>query len=462
MSSQAYHHHHVIAERMRVLLLFALLVSTSPLATAFHGGDDDREPQHLDIYSAEEDEVQLFDNVVYLTEKESEEFFSFVIGKNETSLEDFQLTLYLERVPSSLKELRKDDILVAAVTPPESLYHFPWDDTPWFESVNERLAWDGLLHRVIAVEETDDGWRFQLEQATLADAIERGTIIIKASRMIRSIQEGEEEMFGLDPYISQEGDHYRKIRLHTTDMHCTPGRFQVDTVENVEFQDGIEADIAYSAVLHMIYEFSFDSGQIENAKLGAKICQAGSLALRAAHRVDKEWLLWKDKSRPQVFRVGLLPIVARAGGSLTYGLNTSAELEQQDPIFLKHHLQRQANRSQGIWSLSGPELASPTIHIPDPSLYIDVEATSKLVPQLEVILYGLAGPYIQASGATTLGWHSAPSEASLRAGLTLQAGIQQARPVVSLCQQGECEKTLASCEWDWDFDQLAFGTPRCE
>lgn len=443
-------------QRMIGLLILSLQVSFSPLATAFHDGSD--ESQHLDLYSAEDDEVQLFDHVVYLTNEESEELFSFVSGQDETEPGSPFLTLYLESLPLSLEGLNSGNILAAAVTPPESLYHDLWDDTLWQPNAKERLAWDGLLHHVNALEEIDDGWQLRLERAVLADAIKQGTLVVEASTMIRS----REEMFGLEPYIYQEGGHYRKVSWNTANMHCTPGRFQVDTVENIELPYGVNADIAYSAVLHMTYALMFDNGQTEHAELDAEICQAGSLKLRADNEVDKEWLLWKGRSRPKVFRVGWLPIVARAGGSLTYGLNASAELEQQDPILLKHHLQRQVSRSQGSWSLTGPELTPPAFHVPDPSLYTDVETTSKLVPKLEVILYGLAGPYIQAAGTTTLGWHSDPSGPSLRAGLTLQAGIQQAHPVITLCQQGECEKTLGNCEWEWDFDQLAFNGPGCE
>ncbi|CAM3968347.1 hypothetical protein VRRI112168_08260 [Vreelandella rituensis] len=443
------------SQRLIGWLILTLLASFSPLASAFHDGDD--QPQHLDIYSSDDDEVQLFARVVPLTAEASEEFFAIVSGQGETERES-QLTLYLDLLPSSLDGLSTGDVLAAAVTPPERLYHEPWQDTLWQPSAKERLAWDGLLHRVIALEEIDDGWQLRLERATLADAIEQGTLIIEAKTMIRS----RNEMFGLEPHIYAEGDHYRKVGLHTAELHCTPGRFQVDTVERIVFPYGVEADIAYSAVLHLTYALTFDNGQVERVELNTDICQAGSLKVRVENEVDEEWLLWKERSRPTVFRVGWLPIVARAGAGLTYALETGAGFRQQEPVLLKHHLQRQTSWSQGDWRFDGPELTPPAVHVPDPSLYIDVETTSKLIPQLEIILYGLAGPYIQAPGSTTLGWHSNPSGPSLHANLTLQAGIQQTHPVISLCKQGDCEKILGSCEWQWDFSHHAFNDRKCE
>lgn len=442
------------SQRLIGWLILSLLASFSPLATAFHEGDD--QPHHLDLYSASDDEVQLFDHVLPLTTEESEELFSIVSRQGETE-RDTQLTLYLSLLPSSLDGLSTGDILAAAVTPPESLYHDPWQDSLWQPNIKERLTWDGLLHRVIALEEIDDGWQLRLERVTLADAIKQGTLVIKAKTMIRS----RNDMFGLEPYIYAEGEHYRKVSLHTAELHCAPGRFQVDTVEGIELPYGVEADIAYSAVLQLTYELTFDNGQLERVELATDICQAGSLKAHVEHEVNEEWLLWKDRSRPKVFRVGWLPIVARAGASLTYGLAAGAGFRQQEPMLLKHHLQQQASRSQGSWQFDGSSLTPPAIHVPEPSLYIDVETTNKLVPQLEIILYGLAGPYIQAAGSTVLGSHSDSAGSSLRANLTLQAGVQQTHPVISLCRQGDCEKILGSCEWKWHLNQPTFYDREC-
>lgn len=443
------------------LLTLALLASLGPNAFAFHDGDDD--PFHLDLYPAEEGEFHLLGHVVYLTETESEELFSLASGQVENVPEATQLTLYLERLPSSLEGLIIGDILAAAVTPPETLYHDPWNDAPRFENVSERLAWDGLLHRVIALEEVDDGWKLQLEQAALADAIEHGTLITEAQMRIRSLS--EEEIFGQGSYASLGNGHYRNMSLSSSGRHCETDSLQeVEIVENIKLQDGVEADIAYHAELHMTYALSFEDGQIENAELTAEICQDGSLKLLAANEIDHEWLLWKDRSRPKVFRVGLLPVVARAGGSLAYGLTTGTTLEQKVPMEFRHHLQRQVTYSQGNWRVTDPEFVPPTIRIPAFSPSIELQATSRLVPHLNVILYGLAGPYIQASGAVTMGASSSSvsPEFSLNTGLTLKAGIQQDNAVLSLCPLGECEKTLSDCKWDWDFDQGAFSGPRCE
>jgi hypothetical protein len=442
--------------------LFVLLAPLSPTTSAFHGGDDDPETYHLELYSAKGDEIQLFEHVVHLTEAESDELFSLVSGQVESAAVSPQLTLHLERRPSSLDGLGSGSILAAAVTPPDTLSHPPWEDAPRYVNVTDRLVWDGLLHRVISLEEDSEGWRLQLEQATLADAIKQGTLVIEASRMIRSIEGGDEEMFGQEPYIYQEGDHYRKVSLYTSDMHCTPGRFQVDTSVYVDSENGMEAVIEYSAVLHMTYALSFKGGHLENAELASEICQMGNITLWVNQEIDNEWLLWKDRSRPKLFRVGWLPVVARAGGSLTYGLATSGEVKPREPILFRHHVQRQVSRSHGNWNITGPELAFPTVAAPDLSPSIEVQATSKLVPQLEVILYGVAGPYIQAEGAVTMVSNLAPADYSLQAGLVLQAGIQQDNEVVSLCPLGECEKTLNDCEWNWDFDQNAFSGPVCK
>lgn len=453
-------HYLATSKHVVCLLLFMLLVPLSPTTSAFHGGDDDPETYHLALSSDEGDEIQLFENVVHLTEAESNELFSLVSVQDESAARSPQLTLYLERRPSSLAELGSGNILAAAVTPPETLIHQPWEDATRYVSVNDRLVRDGLLHRVISLEEDSEGWRLQLEQATLADAIKQGTLVIEASRMIRSL---EDDMFGQEPYIYQEGDHYRKVSLHTPNMHCTPGRFHVDTSVYIDLPNGNEAEIGYSAVLHMKYALSFKNGQLENAELASEVCQMGSITLGVNQEIDNEWLLWKDRSRPKLFRIGLLPVIARAGGSLTYGLATSAEFKPREPILFRHDVQRQVSRSHGNWNIiTGPELAFPAVAAPDLSPSIEVQATSKLVPQLEVILYGVAGPYIQAAGSVTMVSSLAPPNYSLHAGLVLQAGIQQDNEVVSLCPLGECETTLNDCEWGWDFDQNEFSGPVCK
>lgn len=60
------------SQRLIGPLILALLTSFSPVAAAFHAGDD--QWQHLDLDSADDGEIQLFDHVVSLTNDESEVF----------------------------------------------------------------------------------------------------------------------------------------------------------------------------------------------------------------------------------------------------------------------------------------------------------------------------------------------------------------------------------------------------
>lgn len=174
-------------------------------------------------------------------------------------------------------------------------------------------------------------------------------------------------------------------------------------------------------------KLKFRKGKLVSATLDAIICQEGATALHVENAIEGLGMtLWEKSSKPQVFWVGgWLPVVVQAKTSLDYNVTANAKFKS-DPLFTGAFTvarRYEFKNGQEPYSDNIPNRNIPEMLLESGSVEGTVHVSSALIPKLEVVLYGVGGPFIKGSAMASADWHTNTGATQEKLDLSLGVGL---------------------------------------
>ncbi|MDR5903035.1 hypothetical protein [Halomonas icarae] len=317
-----------------------------------------------------------------------------------------RFTLIFPRRPKALEALREGWRLVAATN-----YRHPSTPHPALP-----LYRHGLMARVVTIASQEGRWSLELEHVELKEIIESGSLSITAAAHFASSDEGF-----ADERLFPEGRFYPEWRwldasfaTDTQDPECLPGDLTADLHTTFALTAIAEVEARYVGTLALEHSWEFQGGALKSAQLESYVCQASQLQLTIGDNIEEVVPLWHRSYGPTFHMVGWLPLMLEVKGKLGFRLMTSGELALGDPLISLHEATGILTLKDDNWDWASPPSQSG-MEFSYPRLRMDskVEASLGLLPRLELILYSMTGPYMQAESSRTINWQPpAPPEAS--------------------------------------------------
>lgn len=325
-----------------------------------------------------------------------------------------RFTLIFPWRPQALENLRDGWRLVAASD------HYP-------RSIGHPAAplyRQGIMARVISISERNGRWALELEHVGLETIIESGSLSITASMRIASSDKSfPVESPSEDRYSSEWRWLDAGFHADAQGPECLPGDLTAELDALIPLSSIAEVEARYLGTLAFERRWEFQGGELETARLEGHVCQASQLKLTIGDAINEVVPLWHRTYGPTFHMVGWLPLMLEVKGKLGFRITLSSQLALQDPVSLHHEATGTIVLEDGDWQWASPP-AQRGVPLAAPPLRVDakIDAGLGLLPRIELILYAMAGPYLQAEASRTLSWQpSTPLEETL--GFSLTGGM---------------------------------------
>jgi hypothetical protein len=270
-------------------------------------------------------------------------------------------------------------------------------------------AGEGLLRKVTAVRVTDEEIAVETAPATLADAIERGTIILHQTLTPADLQSSRILVSAAVPSAGMPGPASSPFTI-TLDKELAPG---IDISGTLDFEAELDIGI------------EFDWWDVSEARAILTFQTNTSVTLSAGHtfEMSKEMEIWSHEF-PWITVWVPFPVVFIPGLAIDVGIEGHAGAAAECGATAQNTFTVGVRYDEDSgWSRV--LLFDPSFGLSDAGLSADAEVKGYVAPRLTVEVYGIVGPYFGLEGFLRLSadinetpWWS------LYAGLSALAGFE--------------------------------------
>ncbi|ERS87947.1 hypothetical protein [Halomonas sp. PBN3] len=311
-------------------------------------------------------------------------------------------TLIFPWRPSALETLQEGWRLVAATD------HLP----PSASHPASPLYRHGIMARVVAITPEANRWVLKLEGVQLEEIIESGSLSITAAIRIASSDASfpDERLFPEGRFNPEWRWLDASFHGRETSPTCHPGDMTADLDATIPLSSFAEIEARYLGALSFEHSWQFQGGELTSARLEGEVCQASQLRLTIGQKIDKLVPLWHRTYGPTFHMVGWLPLMLEVKGKLGFKLDLSSELTLVEPLTLHHEAKGTLVLEDGDWDWASPP-SQESMHLPAPSSGVTsaVDISLSLLPRMELVLYSMMGPYLQAEASRSLCWQPSTS-----------------------------------------------------
>lgn len=247
----------------------------------------------------------------------------------------------------------------------------------------------GFLKKVTGVNINGSNAIFTTENATFEDAFVNASVNFSKQLSVNDISESNNYLNG----ISVKSSNGEGFFIKADDVVLWDGDGNPSTTG-----DQIKAD--GSIFIDPTMNFSFD---IHNGKLGkfyfsVKNVQSSKLTIFVGSEVfsrECDYSLVRITMNPIYIQAGLVPIVAVPVLEINLGAKVEVNLRVEAEVTQSAELEYGVQYVNGLWEpISHSELS---LTYEPPQLSASVEVKGYFGPQLNLLLYGIAGPYTNAN-----------------------------------------------------------------
>lgn len=342
--------------------------------------------------------------------------------------------LEFERIPPSLRGVRRGHVLVAGV---------------------DERAPGGLLRRVTHVRKRAGRLIVETEPATLEDVFWFGRAQARVS---------------LAPETGRLVAHVEGVRAADASAQAwSPGRLELELADVVLYDldgdpgsIGDQVRVRGSVGLEPTFDVDLDVawGRIRRFAFTNSTRLDTTLELdgRVTVNLDSQLTIATVQLPPVTFMVGPIPVVLVPVLELNVGVSGSVSAGLRTSVSAGVSIAAGVSFENGVWSGSstlpdGPEDLDLVWRAPE--LWAEAQAEARVGPRLTVLLYGVAGPYASAFGYSAVEASLPARSWSLDFGLRGEVGVAVAAPPPGV----QARYPVASFERRWP---IAAGTFEAE
>lgn len=313
------------------------------------------------------------------------------------SVSDDESVFVFSRGPLELESLAPGDVLVSGVTSADP---------------------NGFLRKVTEISTQGDYILIKTEQATLEDAIQKGSAQVHA-RLTYADVSSTEGSDGIS-LIETEGDGYGlSIRFEDVVLLDQDG-------DGSTTDDQIVANGQVDLDSNFTFDFEINDFQLEYLSFINKTEQTTRLELKTdvdLIGIHEEVEILRLYFAPITFWVGTVPVVITpmltvhvgVDGNVSVGIRT--EMTQQTTVLSG------VTYEGGVWTPTSEY--SSQYETSSPTVFFDASARAYAGPQMDLLLYGVVGPYGGVDDYLELDAEFFPEQWwALYAGLKAQIGVR--------------------------------------